>query len=122
MSKRAFTQASLPIVRENLACFLKVYNRRTGRELGYIGNISRNGLMLITRWRVQTDSVYHLRIVLPDGLYTNRYMDFDARCQWCRPDIDSESFDSGYTVVTSSVNFDGFIDCLRNYFSFRQEF
>ncbi|CAM3691533.1 PilZ domain-containing protein [Parendozoicomonas haliclonae] len=119
MSKKAFTQVSLPFVRDNLASFLKVYNRRTGRELGYIGNISRNGLMLITRWRVQTDTVFHLRIVLPDDLQTNCYVDFDARCQWCRPDIDAESFDSGYTVIASSVNYDTLIDSLRGYFSFR---
>ncbi len=119
MSKRPFTSASLPYIRENLHHFLRVYNRRTGRELGYVGNISRNGLMLITRWRVQTDTVFHLRIVLPSDQNQHCYVDFDARCQWCQPDIDSESFDSGYSIVASSVNFESLIETLRQYFSFR---
>ncbi len=119
MSKKAFTQGSLTYVRENLCHFLKIYNRRTGRELGYVGNISRNGLMMITRWRVQTDTVFHLRIVLPDSQGRHCYVDFDARCQWCQPDIDGESFDSGYSIVASSVNYDSLVDTLRQYFSFR---
>ena len=119
MSKKAFTQAPLPFYVESLDSYLKVYNRRTGREVGYIGNISRNGLMLITRWRMQTDGVFNLRVVLPGASQTKKYVDFDARCQWCRPDIDAESFDSGYTIVSSSVNYDCLIETLRYYFSFK---
>ena len=121
MSKKAFTQASLPFHGDSLGQYLRVFNRRTGRELGYLGNISRNGLMLITRWRVQADAVFNMRIVLPGTLLGKTYVDFDARCQWCRPDIDAESFDSGYTVVQSSMNYDLLIEALRRYFSFSEE-
>ncbi len=118
MSKKTHQRAPLPFFRESLGHYLKVFNRRTGRELGYIGNISRNGLMLITRWRMQTNGVFNMRIALPDSIAGPKYVDFDARCQWCRPDVDAESFDSGYTVIASSVNYDQLIETLRSYFSF----
>ena len=35
------------IPRHQLSAYLCVYNSRTGRPIGYIGNISRDGIMLI---------------------------------------------------------------------------
>ncbi|WP_281647929.1 PilZ domain-containing protein [Parendozoicomonas sp. Alg238-R29] len=121
MSKKAFTQAPLPFHGDSLSSYLKVYNRRTGRELGYLGNISTNGLMLITRWRMQCEAEFNMRIVLPEPMLGKKYVDFDARCQWCRPDIDAESFDSGYVVLTSTVNYDLLISALQYYFSFSDD-
>ena len=118
MTKKAFTQSGLNIQSSNLNHFLRVYNRRTGRELGYIGNVSRNGLMLITRWRMETGSVFNMRIALPEAWMNQRFIDFDARCQWCRPDVDGESFDSGYLITQSSVHYDELIEALNSFFSF----
>ena len=118
MSKKAFAQKEFTIHGNKLDNFLKVYNRRTGRELGYIGNISRNGLMLITRFRMETGTVFNMRIALPEAWMNKQYIDFDARCQWCRPDVDAESFDSGYIITQNSIHYDELIEALRHYFSF----
>ena len=118
MSKKAFTQAGLTIQGNKLNHSLRVYNRRNGRELGFIGNISRNGLMLITRWPMETSSVFNMRIALPEAWINQHYIDFDARCQWCRPDIDGECFDSGYIITQSSIHYDELIEGLHHYFSF----
>ena len=119
MSKKTFIQAPLLINGHNLARFLQVYNQRTGRPLGYIGNISQHGLMLISRWRIETGALFNLRVSFPGAGESVSHIDFDAKCQWCRPDVDASSFDSGYTIADCSANYHLLFEALRNYFCFR---
>ena len=45
-SERILEQRQIP--RHQLSAFLRVYNSQTDRPFGYIGNVSRLGVMLIT--------------------------------------------------------------------------
>ena len=54
------------IPRHQLSAYLCVYNSRTGRPIGYIGNISRDGIMLICALPVMLDQQYELELKLPD--------------------------------------------------------
>lgn len=117
--------ASLPrgkerrtIQRHELTHYLTVYNRNTLREMGGIGNISCNGLMLISEVPVLIGAVYNMRIVLPDLDGQMRYLDFDARCHWCKPDIGPEFFDSGYSIVNSGHGILSLVESLQDFFTF----
>ena len=118
MSKKRLTRHSITFQSECLEHYLKVYNRTTGRELGYLGNISRTHLMLMSRWPLQTNSTFKMRIVLPSSQPGPVFIDFDACCQWSRPDADAGSFDSGCLVLSSSVCYQALFESLRRYFSF----
>ena len=117
--------ASLPrgkerrtIQRHELHDYLTVYNRNTLREMGGIGNISSNGLMLISAVPVLIGAVYNMRIILPELDGQPRYLDFDARCHWCKPDIGPEFFDSGYSIVNSGHGILDLVESLREFFTF----
>ena len=106
------------IQRHELNDYLTVYNRNTLREMGGIGNISCNGLMLISAVPVLIGAVYNMRIILPDLDGQPRYLDFDARCHWCKPDIGPEFFDSGYSIVNSGHGITDLVESLRDFFTF----
>ncbi|WP_461536342.1 PilZ domain-containing protein [Spongorhabdus nitratireducens] len=105
------------ITRHQLKDYLLVYNRNTGKPLGNIGNISCNGLMLISRLPMLTGAVFNLRIQVPEDNNT-RNIDFDARCHWCKPDVDPASFDSGYSIVNPDEDVFDLVEELRQYFTF----
>ena len=117
--------ASLPrgmerrsIQRHELNEYLTVYNRNTLREMGAIGNISSNGLMLVSAVPVLIGAVYNMRIILPEQNGQPRYLDFDARCHWCKPDVGPEFFDSGYSIVNAGHGIVDLVESLRDFFTF----
>ena len=108
------------LVRHQLCDYLTVYNRNTMREMGSIGNISSNGLMLISTVPVLIGAIYNMRIMLPDGEGGLTMIDFDARCHWCKPDVSPEYFDSGYSIVDGNDGILDLVELLRGYFSFSE--
>ena len=72
----------LPIKPDKLNDYLKVYNRNTMRDMGNIGNISYNGLMLVSNIPVLIGAVYNMRMAIPDENNGQIFIDFDARCHW----------------------------------------
>ena len=107
-----------PIKCHQLNEYLKVYNRNTMREMGNIGNISCNGLMLISCVPVLIGAVYNMRIILPDDNGGQTYLDFDARCHWCKPDVGPDYFDSGYSIVSAESGILDLVESLKKYFTF----
>ena len=106
------------IKRHQLQDYLKIYNRNTMRVMGSIGNISCNGLMLISSVPVLIGAVYNMRIILPDDEMGERCLDFDARCHWCKPDVGPEYFDSGYSIVNAGHDIIDLVETLKSYFTF----
>ena len=110
------------IPRHQLSAYLCVYNSRTGRPIGYIGNISRDGIMLICALPVMLDQQYELELKLPDlddPLSAQRLV-FHARSHWCRADVTPGYFDCGFSVVTHQEAFAGLALALQRYFLFDQ--
>ncbi|MGI9280626.1 MAG: PilZ domain-containing protein [Endozoicomonas sp.] len=108
------------IKRHQLNEYLTVYNRNTLREMGSIGNISSNGLMLISTVPVLIGAVYSMRIMLPGRDEEHSFVDFDARCHWCKPDVGPEFFDSGYSIVNAGHDIIDLVEALKEYFSFTE--
>lgn len=108
------------IKRHQLNDYLTIYNRNTMREMGSIGNISSNGLMLISTVPVLIGAVYSMRIILPDQGKDKPYVDFEARCHWCKPDVGPEFFDSGYSIVNAEHDIIDLVDALKEYFTFSE--
>ena len=106
------------IKRHQLQDYLTIYNRNTMRVMGSIGNISCNGLMLISAVPVLIGAVYNMRLILPDEGTGERYLDFDARCHWCKPDVGPEFFDSGYSIVNAGPDVIELVETLKHYFTF----
>lgn len=106
------------ISRLQLPSYLKVYNRNTDKPMGFIGNVSLDGMMLISELPLLVGARFEMRLKIP-GQPAQRFIDITATCQWCREDVTPGSFDSGFALVAPPVEYVEMICALRRYFSFR---
>lgn len=105
------------IERHQLPYYLKVFNRITDKPMGYIGNVSLDGLMLISQLPMLVGGRFDMRLKIP-GQDTQRFIDFSATCQWTREDVTPGSFDSGFALLAPPAEYVEMVEALRRYFSF----
>lgn len=106
------------IERHQLSGFLKVFNRLTDKPIGYLGNVSEDGLMLISQLPMMVDVAFELRLKIPmaDGEF--QAIDLTAMCLWSHEDITPQHYDSGFRVVEAPEAYGQLISALCHYFSF----
>ena len=107
------------IQRHQLTCFLKVFNRFTDKPIGYLGNVSDGGLMLISQLPMLVDANFEFRIKLPGADGEVQFIDLTARCLWCREDLTPHYYDSGFILYQPPAEYSGLISALQRYFSFQ---
>jgi hypothetical protein len=107
------------IGRHELGYYLRVYNRTTGRILGHTVNVSDQGFMLVSCLPVITNTLFKLRMVLPDEMEHFSKLDFDAFCHWCQEDVNPGYYDSGFSVMDAGDAFADISRSLKEYFSFK---
>lgn len=106
------------IQRHQLPYYLKVFNRHDDRLLGFIGNLSEDGLMLISPYPMMVDARFEMRLKVPCQAGQVRCIDLAATCQWSQEDVTPGSFDSGFRLIQPSPELMDMIQALRQYFSF----
>lgn len=106
------------IERHQLSGFLKVFNRLTDKPIGYLGNVSEDGLMLISQLPMMVDVAFELRLKIPmaDGEF--QAIDLTAMCLWSHEDVNPQHYDSGFRVVEAPEAYGQLISALCHYFSF----
>ncbi len=106
------------IQRHQLSGFLKVFNRLTDKPIGYLGNLSEDGLMLISQLPMMVDVAFELRLKIPmaDGEF--QAIDLTAMCLWSHEDVNPQHYDSGFRVVEAPGAYGQLISALCHYFSF----
>ncbi|MBB3104077.1 PilZ domain-containing protein [Azomonas macrocytogenes] len=106
------------IERHQLPYYLKVFNRHTDKPLGFIGNISEEGLLLISPYPMMLHARFRMRLKLPTQGSELHFVDFCATCLWTREDVTPGSFDSGFKLLEPPVDIRDMVDALQRYFSF----
>ncbi len=107
------------IERHHLPYYLKVFNRHTDSPLGFIGNLSNEGLMLISPYPMMLYATFAMRLKLPTQDNGVCSVDFTAICQWSREDVTPGSFDSGFHLQNPSAEINEMVRALQHYFSFK---
>jgi len=107
------------IKRHQLPYYLQVYNRVTNKPLGYIVNISHQGMMLVSNTQLMSHAVFGMRIKIPTALKGKRKIDFDALSHWSKPDVTPGYFDTGFSFTEPPTELTELIEALTEYFSFK---
>ena len=82
--------------RRHILFYSRVFDRKTGIFLGYLGNMNEGGLMIISETPIDVGLVYLLRIDLPEDIYSKSVLNFEAKSVWCRLDIDPNFHNTGF--------------------------
>ena len=81
--------------RKYLTYFSRVIDRRNGRLVGYMADLTTGGALLIADRELEIGTILHLRMDLPDGFANKDHLEFNAKVVWHRPDDDPDFFKTG---------------------------
>ncbi|MFV3303745.1 PilZ domain-containing protein [Pseudomonas sp. NY15181] len=109
------------IERHQLPYYLKVFNSITDKPMGYLGNVSLDGMLLISQLPMLVGGRFDMRLKIPGHDGKLQLIEFSATCQWCREDVNPGNFDSGFSLVAPPMEYVELVDALRRYFSFRRQ-
>ena len=82
--------------RRHILFYSRVFDRKTGVFLGYLGNMNEGGMMIISEAPIEIEGSFLLRIDLPDDHYSLPVLNFEAKSVWCRKDIDPNFYNTGF--------------------------
>jgi hypothetical protein len=107
------------IERHQLPYFLKVFNGITGKPIGYLGNASEDGLMLISQLPMLIGAEFDLRLKIPATEGGQRIIDLQACCLWCHEDATPHHYDAGFSLQRAPPEYGQLVRALKQYFSFQ---
>ena len=106
------------IERHQLPCFLRVFNGVNGKPIGFLGNVSADGLMLISHLPLMVGADFDLHLKIPSDEGPQQNIVLRANCLWCREDVTPQHFDAGFSLQWAPPEYGQLVSALQQYFSF----
>ncbi|MGX1187876.1 hypothetical protein AB7M29_005555 [Pseudomonas sp. F-14 TE3623] len=107
------------IERHQLPYFLKVFNSVTDKPIGFLGNLSEDGLMLISQLPMMVGADFNLRLKIPMEGHCQQVIDLNACCLWCHEDETPHHYDAGFSLQQAPPEYGQLVEALKQYFSFQ---
>ncbi|RON23332.1 pilus assembly protein PilZ [Pseudomonas brassicacearum] len=107
------------IERHQLPYFLRVFNSITDKPIGFLGNVSEDGLMLISQLPMMVGVDFDLRLKIPAIEGCQQVIDLRAFCLWCHEDATPHHYDAGFSLQRAPPEYGQLVGALRQYFSFQ---
>jgi hypothetical protein len=107
------------IERHQLPYFLRVFNSITDKPIGFLGNVSEDGLMLISQLPMMIGADFDLRLKIPAIDGCQQVIDLRAYCLWCHEDATPQHYDAGFSLQRPPPEYEQLVEALRQYFSFQ---
>jgi hypothetical protein len=108
--------------RKYLAIYSRVFDRLSGRVLGYLADLSQKGAMIISDDPMPENTNISLRFDLPDPpLFSTDHLNLDARLAWCRPDIDPAFYNIGFEFLSVDERESHIIEEMVEAYEFRRD-
>ncbi len=108
--------------RKYLIVYSRVFERNLGKMLGYLGDLSLSGAMIISEQAQTVNSVLPLRFDLPDlQLFSIGQLDIAARVAHCEPDINPAFYNIGFEFLDVTPEQKAIIEKMMDAYEFRRE-
>jgi hypothetical protein len=89
--------------RKKFVYYMRAYDNKTQKPLGYLADISPKGFKLDCNQNVPAGTDFSIRLDLTNEVSNKTSMVFMARSKWCKPDsTDPFSFNVGFELVSIS--------------------
>lgn len=91
--------------RKRIGTVLRLFDRKTGMNIGRLVNISADGLKISSRDEIAVGSEFPISMILPETMAGSNTLSFDIQAVWCRPadDVDGE-FRTGFRITKIGEN------------------
>ena len=105
--------------RRNLIFYLQVFDNATHELLGFAVDITHEGLMMLSNKAIITEKTFELRMSLPEQLSDKSELIFEAQSIWCKQDVNTDYFDTGFQLIGVDSETVEVITQLTQHFGFR---
>ncbi len=96
-------------IRKRPSYYMEVVDERTGFSAGTLVNLSVNGLMLSTGEPIEGDSYFQFGLTIPDPIGGEFVLSVDARSVWCRHNLHTNEYDTGFEMINVDSETEGII-------------
>ncbi len=108
--------------RKYLMVYSRVFDRATGKILGYLSDLSPKGAMIISDDPISENAKLSLRFDLPDPpLFSTDHLNLEARVAWCKPDIDPSFYNLGFEFLEISEQEKAIVEEMIVAYEFRRD-
>lgn len=77
--------------RKNLFLYLDIIDRHNGHLLGHVGDLSEDGLLIISEHKLAVGTQLDVQIKLPDGEgFSKTRLDLSVEVRWAKPDLNPD--------------------------------
>ena len=90
-------------VRKNLIYYLRVMDRRTGKLLGRLADITTEGMMLISEEPISPGNIYDVVMALPSQMNLERPISFRLESVWWKKDVNPDFYAAGFKFIDPSL-------------------
>ncbi len=84
--------------RRHLIYYLEVFDDESGDLLGYLVDLTVNGLKMVSREAIKTKKEFRLRLIMPEEYCQDRQVVFNAESMWCSPDVNPDFYATGFST------------------------
>ena len=110
------------IPRKYLMVYSRVFDRVSGKVLGYLSDMNQLGAMIISDDPMVEGTPISLRFDLPDPpLFSTDHLNIEARIAWCQPDIDPAFYNIGFQFNSITEEQSRIIDDMIVAYEFRRD-
>jgi len=106
--------------RRYIMFYSRVFDRKTGRLLGYLSDLTQEGAMVISEEKIEPSQVMRLRMDLPEGVFDKSQLDFEAKAVWTSKDVDPHFFNTGFHLINISEGDIAIIEQIIQDYGFRE--
>ena len=108
--------------RKYLMAFSSVYKQDTGKLIGYLSDLTLDGLMVISKEDIEINKEMEIYLDLPEMILSKeRVLKINARVIWLQPDIDPRLNNIGFQFLKLSEEKTPIIAQMIDAYQFRRE-
>jgi len=75
------------------------HNSMTSHELGSLANITNDGLMLVSKTKIETNRIYQISLQLPFAIEGSNSIDLVIDCLWSNSDDSTDLYWAGCAII-----------------------
>ncbi len=77
---------------------MKVLHQENDVVLGFLVDLTPEGIMLMSESPIEVDRRFHLKIQLRDT-GNHEFLNFEAKSKWCKKEMYADFYDTGFELL-----------------------
>ncbi len=86
------------IKRRHLILYLRVFDSKSDELLGNLGDLTTEGIMVVSDKQIEINKSYNLKMTLPAKIEGQQQINLHAKAVWCNQDVNSDYYDTGFKI------------------------